>query len=152
MWEILLNGIGGTWLASTVMRIALGSFFVFSGAHKLLKKERHATFVETLRDLGIPRLRVMQWFVPGVEFFGGLGVTFGFLTPLASLGLLVICAVALRTNTPKIIASYKPIDFADRLDDWLYQPEMMYALMLLYFIAAGGGPVSVDRLVNLWIG
>jgi uncharacterized membrane protein YphA (DoxX/SURF4 family) len=152
MREILLNGLGGTLLASTAMRIALGSFFVFSGAHKLLKKERHETFVATLRDLGIPLLRVMQWFVPGVEFLGGLGVTVGFLTPLASLGLVVICAVALLTNTPKIIASYKPIDFADRIDDWLYQPEMMYAMMLLYFIAAGAGPVSVDRLLNFWIG
>jgi hypothetical protein len=27
-----------------------------------------------------------------------------------------------------------------------YQPETMYALMLLYFIAAGAGPFSVDQL------
>ena len=152
MRDILLNGVGGTLLASTAMRIALGSFFVFSGAHKLLKKERHATFVETLRDLGIPRLRVMQWFVPGVEFFGGLGVTFGFLTPLASLGLLVICSVALLTNAPTVVASYKPIDRSDRVDDWLYQPEMMYALMLLYFMTAGAGAISIDQLLKLWIG
>ena len=151
MWEILLNGVGGTWLATTAMRIALGLFFVFSGAHKLLRKERHETFVETLRGLGIPRLRVLQWFVPGVEFFGGLGVTVGFLTPLAALGLLVICSVALLTSSPKIVAGYKPMDVADRVDDWLYQPEMMYAVMLLYFIAAGGGSISVDRLVTLWI-
>jgi len=65
----------------------------------------------------------LQWFVPGVEFFGGLGVAVGFLTPLAALGLLVICAVALATNSPMVIASYKPIDLADRVDDWLYQPE-----------------------------
>ncbi len=152
MWQILLNGVGGTVLASTAMRIALGSFFVFSGAHKLLRKERHETFVETLKSLGIPRLRLMQWFVPGVEFFGGLGVTAGFLTPLSALGLLVICLVALLTSSPKIVAGYKPTDVADRVDDWLYQPEMMYAMMLLYFIAAGGGPVSLDRLANLWIG
>jgi len=30
----------------------------------------------------------------------------------------------------------------DRVDDWLYQPEIMHALMLLYFIAAGAGPRS----------
>jgi uncharacterized membrane protein YphA (DoxX/SURF4 family) len=51
-----------------------------------------------------------------------------------------------------VVASYKPIDRADRVDDWLYQPELMYALMLLYFIAAGAGPVSVDQLLKLWIG
>jgi uncharacterized membrane protein YphA (DoxX/SURF4 family) len=150
--DILLDGIGGTLPAIAAMRFALGSFFVLSGVHKLTNKERHKTFVETLRVLGIPYIGILQWFVPGVEFFGGLGVAFGFLTPLAALGLLVICSVALLTNSPTVVASYKPIDSADRVDDWLYQPEMMYALMLLYFIAAGAGPVSVDQLLKLWIG
>jgi len=138
--------------AITAMRFALGSFFVLSGVHKLTNAERHQTFVETLRALGIPRIGLFQWFVPGVEFLGGLGVAVGCLTPLAALGLLVICLVALLTSSPTVVASYKPIDRADRVDDWLYQPELMYALMLLYFIAAGAGPVSVDQLLRLWIG
>jgi putative oxidoreductase len=152
MRGILLDGIGGATPAIAAMRLALGLFFVLSGFHKLTNKERHKTFVKTLRDLGIPFIGVFQWFVPGVEFFGGLGVAFGFLTPLAALGLLVICSVALLTSSPAIIASYMPIDRADRLDDWLYQPEMIYALMLLYFIAAGAGPVSFDHLLTRWIG
>ena len=150
--HILLDGVGATLPAIAAMRFALGSFFVLSGAHKLTNKERHKTFVETLRVLGIPQIGILQWFVPGVEFFGGLGVAVGFLTPLAALGLLVICSVALLTNSPVVVASYKPIDFADRVDDWLYQPEMMYALMLFYFITTGAGPVSVDQLLKLWIG
>ena len=138
--------------AIAAMRFALGSFFVLSGLHKLRNKERHKTFVETLRALGIPRIGILQWFVPGVEFFGGLGVAFGFLTPLAALGLLVICSVALLTNSPTVVASYKPIDPGDRVDDWLYQPETMYALMLLYFMTAGAGAISIDQLLKLWIG
>jgi uncharacterized membrane protein YphA (DoxX/SURF4 family) len=51
-----------------------------------------------------------------------------------------------------VVASYKPIDWADRVDDWLYQPEMIYAFMLFYFITVGAGPVSVDQLLKLWIG
>ena len=152
MREILLDGIGGSLPAITVVRFALGAFFVLSGIHKLMNKGRHETFVETLAALGIPRIRISQWFVPGVEFFGGLGVAAGFLTPLASLGLLVICSVALLTNSPTVVASYKPIDLGDRVDDWLYQPEMMYALVLLYFITAGAGPISIDGLLKLWIG
>jgi uncharacterized membrane protein YphA (DoxX/SURF4 family) len=150
--DILLDGIGGTLPAIAAMRFALGSFFVLSGFHKLTNKERHKTFVETLRALGIPLIGLLQWFVPGVEFFGGLGVAFGFLTPLAALGLLAICLVALLTSSPTVVASYKPIDRADRVDDWLYQPETMYALMLFYFIAAGAGPFSIDQLLKLWIG
>jgi uncharacterized membrane protein YphA (DoxX/SURF4 family) len=148
---ILLDGIGGAVPAIAATRFALGLFFVLSGAHKLANKARHATFVETLRSLGIPYISVLQWFVPGVEFFGGLGVAFGFLTPLAALGLLVICAVALFTSAPSVVASYKPIDRADRIDDWLYQPELIYALLLLYFIAAGAGPASIDQLLKRWI-
>ena len=148
----LLDGIGGTLPAIAAIRFALGLFFVLSGFHKLTNEERHKTFVETLRVLDIPKIGILQWFVPGVEFFGGLGVANGFLTPLAALGLLVICSVALLTSAPTVVASYKPIDRADRVDDWLYQPELMYALMLLYFIADGAGPVSVDQLLKLWIG
>ena len=96
--------------AIAAMRFALGLFFVLSGVHKLTNKERHKTFVETLRVPRIPRIGILQWFVPGVEFFGGLGVAVGFLTPLAALGLLVICSVALLTNSPTVVASYKPID------------------------------------------
>ena len=44
-------------------------------------------------------------FVPGVEFLGGLGVAVEFLTPLAALGLLVICSVALLTNSPTLRAT-----------------------------------------------
>src|ERR1700735_5241706 len=106
------------------MRFALGLFFVLSGAHKLTNMERHKTFVETLRVLRIPRIGILQWFVPGVEFFGGLGVALGFLTPLAALGLLVICSIALLTNSPTVVASYKPIDSADRVEDSLYQREL----------------------------
>jgi uncharacterized membrane protein YphA (DoxX/SURF4 family) len=152
MLKDLLDGVGGSLFAITAMRFALGSFFVLSGAHKLVNKERHETFVETLRALHIPHISATQWFVPGVECFGGLGVAVGFLTPLAAFGLLVICSVALLTNSPTVVASYKPIDLADRADDWLYQPEMMYALMLFYFITAGAGPISVDQLLKLWIG
>ena len=78
MRGILLDGIGGTLPAIAAMRFALGSFFVLSGVHKLTNKERHKTFVETLRVLGIPHIGILQWFVPGVEFFGGLGVAVGF--------------------------------------------------------------------------
>jgi uncharacterized membrane protein YphA (DoxX/SURF4 family) len=138
--------------AIVAIRFALGSFFILSGFHKLTNKERRKTFVETLRVLGIPHIGILQWFIPGVEFFDGLGVAVGFLTPLAALGLLVICSVALLTSSPTVVASYKPIDSADRVDDWLYQPEMIYALVLFYFITAGAGPVSLDQLLKLWSG
>jgi uncharacterized membrane protein YphA (DoxX/SURF4 family) len=70
--DILLDGIGGTLPAIAAMRFALGSFFALSGVHKLTNKERHKTFVETLGVFGIPYIGLLQWFIPGGEFFGGL--------------------------------------------------------------------------------
>ena len=42
---------------------------------------------------------------------------------------------------------YKPIDEADRIDDWLYLPETLYAFMLIMVISAGAGPYSLDALI-----
>jgi hypothetical protein len=42
---------------------------------------------------------------------------------------------------------FKPIDGTDRIDDWLYLPETLYAFMLLIVISAGAGPYSLDAVV-----
>jgi hypothetical protein len=42
---------------------------------------------------------------------------------------------------------YKPIDEADRIDDWLYLPEVLYAFMLIVVISAGAGPYSFDAVI-----
>jgi hypothetical protein len=34
-----------------------------------------------------------------------------------------------------------------RIDDWLYLPETLYALMLIIVLSAGGGPYSLDALI-----
>jgi uncharacterized membrane protein YphA (DoxX/SURF4 family) len=41
----------------------------------------------------------------------------------------------------------KPIDKADRIDDWLYQPEILYVFMLITVVSAGAGPYSLDALI-----
>jgi uncharacterized membrane protein YphA (DoxX/SURF4 family) len=73
-------------------------------------------------------------------------VLIGLLAPLAALGLLVLILVAIVTSGPKRIKVYKPIDEADRIDDWLYLPEVLYAFMLIVVVSAGAGPYSVDAL------
>lgn len=45
------------------------------------------------------------------------------------------------------IKLYKPIDEADRIDDWLYLPEVLYPFMLLMVVSAGAGPYSLDALI-----
>lgn len=128
-------------------RFALGFFFLFSGYHKLFNKSRHASLVATLQSCGVPDLTVMQWFVPCVEFFGGLSLISGILSPFASLGLIAVCVVAVATDGLKRVRSYAPIDKADYCDDVLYLPEVLYIVGLLVVMAFGATKYSLLSLV-----
>jgi uncharacterized membrane protein YphA (DoxX/SURF4 family) len=152
MMDILFNGVGWTDIALTLNRIAVGAFFMLSGFHKLFNADRHRSFVDELKGLGVPALGFNQWWVPLVEFTAGGGVLIGFLAPLAALGLFVVILVAIATSGRQRIKMYKPIDEADRIDDWLYLPETLYAFMLIIVISAGAGPYSLDALIWRLIG
>jgi putative oxidoreductase len=140
------NGLGVPEYAQFVLRVGTGSFFAISGYHKLFNKQRHESLVGTLEACGVSCIKVMQWFVPSVEFFGGAAVTVGFLAPLAAVGLMVICLVATCTDGLKRIKSWQPIDKADYVDDIEYLPEVIYMLMLTLLIAGGPGAFAISSL------
>ena len=143
----LLFGLGGTDIVLTIIRIATGLFFVFSGYHKLFNKSRHQVLVQTLKADRIPFIRFNQWWVPSVEFFGGIAITVGLLTVPAAIALVILLAVAMATDGYKRIRADAPIDALDDVDDWLYLSEVTYLMLLSIFIAAGAGPFSLDSLL-----
>jgi putative oxidoreductase len=147
MIDILFNGVGWTDIALTLNRIAVGMFFMFSGYHKLFNPQRHRVFADELKELGVHAVGFNQWWVPTIEFTAGSAVVIGLLAPLAALGLLFITLVAIATSGAARIKTYKPVDEADRIDDWLYLPEVLYAVMLIMVVSAGAGPYSLDALV-----
>jgi uncharacterized membrane protein YphA (DoxX/SURF4 family) len=147
MIDILFNGIGWIDIALTLNRIAVGAFFMLSGYHKLFNAERHRSFVDELKSLGVHAVGFNQWWVPLVEFTAGGAVLVGFLAPVAALGLLFLILVAIATSGRQRIKLYKPIDEVDRIDDWLYLPETLYAFMLIIIVSAGAGPYSLDALI-----
>ena len=147
MIDMLFNGVGWTDIALTLNRIAVGMFFMLSGYHKLFNPQRHRALAEQLKELGVHAVGFNQWWVPTVEFTAGFAVVIGFLAPLAALGLLALILVAVATSGPQRIKLYKPIDQADRIDDWLYLPEILYAFMLITVVSAGAGPYSLDALI-----
>ena len=106
MMDILFNGIGWTDIALTLNRIAVGLFFMLSGYHKLFNAERHRALADELKELGVHAVGFNQWWVPLVEFAAGAAVVFGFLAPLAALGLLVLILVAIVTSGPQRIKVY----------------------------------------------
>jgi uncharacterized membrane protein YphA (DoxX/SURF4 family) len=147
MIDMLFNGVGWTDIALFLNRVAVGMFFMFSGYHKLFNARRHHMLVDELKGLHIPAVGINQWWVPMIEFTAGGAVFIGLFAPLAALGLLVIILVASATSGRQRIKAYKPIDEADRIDDWLYLPETLYALMLIMVISAGAGPYSLDAAI-----
>ena len=142
----LVLGLGGTDIVLTVIRIFTGLFFDFSGYHKLFDKGRHKILVQTLKADRIPFIRFNQWWVPSVEFFGGIAITVGLLTVAAAIALIILLAVAIATDGYKRIRADAPIDALDDIDDWLYLSEVTYLMLLIIFIAAGAGPFSLDSL------
>lgn len=148
--ETLTQGIGLPEYALTLNRVAVGTFFAISGFHKLFVKQRHQTLVETLKNDGLdPKL--LQWFVPSVEFSAGLGCAFGVLAPLAALGLIAICLVATCVDGIKRVAAWVPLDRADFVCDILYLPEVLYIFMLALVIFAGPGPHRLDALALAYL-
>jgi uncharacterized membrane protein YphA (DoxX/SURF4 family) len=76
---------------------------------------------------------------PFWELVAGFWLTIGFLSTLSAVILTVICVVACRCEAAIKVARYNPIDPADRLDDYLYLPEVLYLNMLAVVILAGPG-------------
>jgi uncharacterized membrane protein YphA (DoxX/SURF4 family) len=147
MIDLLFTGVGWTDVAITLNRIAIGTFFMVSGYHKLFNADRHRSVVDELKSLGVHAVGFNQWWVPLVEFSAGGAVLIGLLAPLAALGLLVIVIVAIATSGHRRLKAIRPIDEADRVDDFLYLPETLYAFMLIMIISAGAGPYSFDALI-----
>lgn len=146
--EMLVTGVGFSVLAETMIRVALGVFFLFSGYHKLFNPVRHATVLNTMINDHVPLPWFNCWFVPTVEFLGGMALVIGFLTPLAAFGLFCVCCVATLVDGVKRVKSWQPLDKTDAVDDMLYLPEVLYCFMLLWLMSSGAGPWSLDALIR----
>jgi uncharacterized membrane protein YphA (DoxX/SURF4 family) len=147
LFNYLHLGFGYADFGLAVNCLFLGTFFAISGYHKLFNKQRHLFLVGEFHTLHIPFIRFNQWFVPGVEFFGGLSLLSGVLSPFAAMGLLVICLVATCTAGVKRIPNFHPIDKADWLDDLFYLPEVSYIVGLIVVITCGAGPITLFNLI-----
>jgi uncharacterized membrane protein YphA (DoxX/SURF4 family) len=133
-------------IASLILRAALGVFFVISGAHKLLHPVRRAELAQTFKAAKVYSPFMMAA-IPLGEFFGGWALLLGFLTPVALLGLILICTGACVLDGLKRIATWKPLDRADYVADVLYLPEILYVIMMLALLFLGAGKYSLDSLL-----
>ena len=132
--------------AILLVRVALGLFFAISGGNKLFVASRTQAMYETLVAAKVPLPRLMTWFVSTVEFAGGCLLILGLLSSLVSLALLLDMLVAIfTTNLSAVPKRLSPLNW---LDDVLYLPEVLYALLFVWLICSGPGKFSVDYLIG----
>ena len=99
---------------------------------------------EMLGETHFSRLRAIAFFVSTIEFACGAGLAFGLLTPLCALMLAVDMIVAIATNRIQSIHASGALAW---LDDFLYLPEVLYVIILVWLIFSGPGRYSIDGLI-----
>jgi putative oxidoreductase len=128
-------------------RVSLGIFFAISGGNKLFVASRTRRMYETLAGAGIPFPHFMTYFVSSVEFTSGCLLVIGLLSSLCCVALIIQMIVAITTVQLGTIS--KGLSCLDWLDDFLYLPETLYVIILIWLICSGPGKVSVDHQIAM---
>jgi putative oxidoreductase len=132
------------WMPVTAVRVLIGVFFCISGGTKLFVPAQFSEMQQTMIQSHIPFPHASALFVSLVEFACGGGLVLGLLTALCALMLMGDMIVAIFTNR---IGSIQASGFLAWLDDFLYLPEVLYVLILLWLLFSGPGRYSVDGIM-----
>ena len=132
------------WIGILVARVAVGTLFFLSGRAKLFVRERREQMRQTLIEAHVPFPNFNAVFVSTVEFVCGLLLVIGALTPLACavLGCVMIMAIATIA-----IRNTKASCALGWLAEFLYLPEVIYLVILVWLFFSGPGWLSVDQLI-----
>ncbi len=132
------------WLGVFVARLAVGLLFFLSGRGKLFLREQREQMRQTLIEAHVPFPKLNAFFVSTVEFVCGLLLVLGALTPLACAMLCCVMIVAIATARLKQIKSNSVLGW---LSEFLYLPEVLYLVILLWIFLSGPGWFSIDHLL-----
>ncbi|HJW39365.1 MAG TPA: DoxX family protein [Candidatus Udaeobacter sp.] len=145
--QTLLNELHAwEWLGILLARIAVGVLFVLSGRAKLFVPERRQQMRQALIEARVPFPDLNAVFVSTVEFVCGLLLILGALTPLACALLGCVMIMAIATTAIRNIKATSPLNW---LSEFLYLPEVLYFVILLWLLFSGPGWLSVDHWI-LW--
>ena len=121
-------------LALTLLRISTGVIMAVHGWQKLMDIPQ---WIGKITEMGFPAPTAMAYLSIAGEFLGGLGLVFGFLTPLAALGVLAVMVVAIyKVHWPHgLLAMNNGFEY-----------PMTLGFVALFFIFRGSGPLGIDAL------
>ncbi len=121
-------------LASIILRLAIGSAFMIHGYPKLGASEQGKGW---MKSMGLPVALIP--FAGVVEFFGGLGLILGILTPIVAF----LAALWMLSTTWLSVTKIKK-KYAGGLE---VDITLLLASLALTFL--GGGTFSIDHLIGL---
>lgn len=146
MWQILHSLHELQWIGMLLARLTVGVLFLLSGGGKLFRKDRRERMLQTLREAGVPLPELNAVFVSTVECVFGALLVLGAFTPLACVMLSGVMVVAIATTRLRSIKAGSALDW---LAEFLYLPEVLYLVILVWLLFSGPGWLSVDRLLAL---
>ncbi len=132
------------WMPVTAARVLIGIFFCISGGTKLFVRAQFGVLEKTMVQIHVPFPHATALFVATVEFACGAGLALGLLTPVCAAMLTGDMIVAVATIS---IHTIQASGFLAWLDGFLYLPEVLYILILVWLIFSGPGRYSVDGLI-----
>jgi putative oxidoreductase len=123
-------------LGQTLLRVVVGVIMTAHGWQKLLD---FGTWRVQVAQLGVPAADIAAPLAMVAELFGGLALILGLGTRIAAFAVACVMVVAIgAVNLPHGL-------FAA---DGGFEFPLVLLTAALYFIAAGGGPISLDAVLR----
>ena len=128
------------WAGPLMLRIFFGYFWFETGLAKLQNLDGFAT-------------RFMHWGIPfptfsaalsgATDMIGGALLIVGLFTRIAVIPMAINMVVAILVVVIKNVHGF---------DEFVELDEFLYILIFFWLLVAGPGKVSLDTLVNRWLG
>jgi putative oxidoreductase len=134
------------WLGILLARLAVGLLFFLSGSSKLFITQLREQMRQELIDAHVPFPEFKTFFFSALEFVCGLLLVLGALTPLACALLTCVMITAITTTAIRNVKASTPLSW---LSEFLYLPEVLYLVILIWLFFSGPGWLSIDRLMLL---
>lgn len=122
-------------ITSILLRLAIGTLFVIHGYPKLTSQRK--TGEEWMKKMGMPTAVIP--FGGFVEFFGGLGLLLGILTPIIAILSALWMLSTLWFSAAKLKKKYMGG----------YEIDITLFIVALALAFIGGGMFSIDHLIGL---
>jgi len=133
--------------ATVILRFVLGVVFFAHGAQKMLGWFGGYGFSGTMAYFTGPGHipPVLAFLAIAAEFFGGMGLMFGFLTRIAAFGISVNMLVAIATVHR---ASGFFMNWTGTQKGEGFEYHLLVLAMTAFLMVRGGGAFSIDRAIT----